>query len=57
MYPHRPMAVRQPDSISRERAGELVRAWAGGRPGPLGSVLGRYTAVDQVGVELRVESL
>src|SRR4029079_8716857 len=26
-------------------------------PGPLGSVLGRQTAVDQVGVELRVESL
>ena len=51
------MAVRQPDSISRERAGELVRAWAGGRPGPLGSVLGRFTAVDQVGVEMRVESL
>ena len=51
------MAVRQPDSISRERASELVRAWAGGRPGPLGSVLGRQTAVDQVGVELRVESL
>ena len=46
------MAVRQPDSISRERAGELVRAWAGGRPGPLGSVLGRFTAVDQVGIEL-----
>jgi deoxyribose-phosphate aldolase len=51
------MAVRQPDTISRERAGELVRAWAGGRPGPLGSVLGRQTAVDQVGIELRVESL
>ena len=51
------MAVRQPDTISRERASELVRAWAGGRPGPLGSVLGRQTAVDQVGVELRVESL
>jgi deoxyribose-phosphate aldolase len=51
------MAVRQPDTISRERAGELVRAWASGRPGPLGSVLGRQTAVDQVGVELRVESL
>jgi deoxyribose-phosphate aldolase len=51
------MAVRQPDTISRERASELVRAWAGGRPGPLGSVLGRLTAVDQVGVELRVESL
>jgi deoxyribose-phosphate aldolase len=51
------MAVRQPDTLSRERATELVRAWAGGRPGPLGSVLGRQTAVDQVGVELRVESL
>jgi deoxyribose-phosphate aldolase len=34
-----------------------VRAWAGGRPGPLGSVLGRFTAVDQVGIEMRVESL
>jgi len=51
------MAVRQPDTISRERASELVRAWAGGRPGPLGSVLGRQTAVDQVGIEQRVESL
>ena len=51
------MAVRQPDTISREGASELVRAWAGGRPGPLGSVLGRQTAVDQVGVELRVDSL
>jgi deoxyribose-phosphate aldolase len=51
------MAVRQPDTISRDRASELVRAWAGGRPGPLGSVLGRQTAVDQVGIELRVESL
>ncbi|HLX36101.1 MAG TPA: deoxyribose-phosphate aldolase, partial [Candidatus Limnocylindrales bacterium] len=36
---------------------ELVRAWAGGRPGALGTVLGRVTAVDQVGVELRVETL
>jgi deoxyribose-phosphate aldolase len=51
------MAVRQPDTLSRERASELVRAWAGGRPGPLGSVLGRQTAVDQVGIEMRVESL
>src|SRR5438046_7767788 len=51
------MAVRQPDTISRERASELVRAWAGGRPGPLGTVLGRMTAVDQVGVELRVDTL
>jgi len=57
VYPASPMAVRQPDTISRERASELVRAWAGGRPGPLGSVLGRQTAVDQVGVELRVETL
>src|SRR5512144_958817 len=51
------MAVRQPDTLSRERASELVRAWAGGRPGPLGSVLGRLTAVDQVGVEQRVDGL
>jgi deoxyribose-phosphate aldolase len=51
------MAVRQPETISRDRAGELVRAWAGGPPGALGSVLGRQTAVDQVGIELRVESL
>jgi deoxyribose-phosphate aldolase len=51
------MAVRQPDTTSRERASELVRDWAGGRPGALGTVLGRVTAVDQVGVELRVETL
>jgi deoxyribose-phosphate aldolase len=51
------MAVHRPDTLTRERAGELVRAWAGGRPGPLGTVLGRVTAVDQVGVELRVDTL
>jgi deoxyribose-phosphate aldolase len=51
------MAVHRPDTLSRERAGELVRAWAGGRPGALGTVLGRVTAVDQVGVELRVDTL
>ena len=51
------MAVQRPESLSRERAGELVRAWAGGRPSALGSVLGRVTAVDQVGVQQRVESL
>ncbi len=45
------------DTLSRERAGELVRAWAGGRPGALGTVLGRVTAVDQVGVVQRVEAL
>jgi deoxyribose-phosphate aldolase len=51
------MAVQRPDTLSRERAGELVRAWAGGRPGALGTVLGRVTAVDQVGVQERVASL
>jgi deoxyribose-phosphate aldolase len=51
------MAVQRSDTLSRERAGELVRAWAGGRPGGLGTVLGRVTAVDQVGVELRVDTL
>jgi deoxyribose-phosphate aldolase len=51
------MAVRSSDTLSRERASELVRAWAGGRPGPLGSVLGRVTAVDEVGAIQRVEAL
>src|SRR3954454_8804316 len=49
--------ARQPDTLSREQASELVRAWAGGRPGPLGSVLGRVTAVDQVGAMQRVEAV
>ena len=49
--------ARHPETLTRERAGELVRAWADGRPGPLGSVLGRVTAVDQVGVEQRVDAL
>ena len=51
------MAVGRPGTLSRERAGELVRAWADGRPGPLGTVLGRVTAVDQVGVEQRADAL
>ena len=42
----------RPNSATRERANELIRAWDG-RPGPLGSLLGRVTAVDQVGVEER----
>ncbi len=49
-------ATRRPDSPVRERADELIRAWDG-RPGPLGSLLGRVTAVDQVGVEERVDAL
>src|SRR6476619_5696713 len=49
-------ATRQPDSPARARAHELIRAWDG-RPGPLGSLLGRVTSVDQVGVEERVDVL
>jgi deoxyribose-phosphate aldolase len=49
-------ATRRPDSPTRERADELIRAWDG-RPGPLGSLLGRVTAVDEVGVEQRVDAL
>ncbi len=57
MYPLRRMtATRRPDSLARERAHELIQVWDG-RPGPLGSLLGRVTAVDQVGVEMRVDAL
>jgi deoxyribose-phosphate aldolase len=49
-------ATRRPDTLARERANELITAWDG-RPGPLGSLLGRVTAVDQVGVEQRVDAL
>jgi deoxyribose-phosphate aldolase len=51
------MTAGSTDTLSKARAAELVRAWADGRPGPLGSVLGRVTAVDQVGVEQRVDAL
>jgi deoxyribose-phosphate aldolase len=44
------------DTLAREHANELVRAWDG-RAGSLGNVLGRVTPVDQVGVEERVDSL
>ena len=44
------------DTLARDRANERVRAWDG-RPGSLGSLLGRVTAVDQVGVVERVDSL
>src|SRR5439155_7028909 len=57
VYPHRPMATaHHPATLARERAHELVRSWDG-RPGALGSLLGRVSAVDQVGVEERVDSL
>ena len=53
-------AQRTTDSPAHERAQELIRAWEG-RPATsgnaLGSLLGRVTTVDQVGVEERVDSL
>ncbi|HEY3073494.1 MAG TPA: deoxyribose-phosphate aldolase [Candidatus Limnocylindrales bacterium] len=52
--------VHRPDTAAREHAQELLRAWDS-RPvagvNALGSLLGRVTAVDQVGVEERVDSL
>jgi deoxyribose-phosphate aldolase len=44
------------DLAAGDRADQLVRLWDG-RPGPLGSLLGRVTAVDQVGIEERAGSL
>ncbi|HLQ49065.1 MAG TPA: deoxyribose-phosphate aldolase, partial [Candidatus Dormibacteraeota bacterium] len=49
-------ATRRPDTLARERAHELVRSWDG-RPGALGSLLGRVSSVDQVGAEERVAAL
>jgi deoxyribose-phosphate aldolase len=46
----------QPDSVARDRAHELIRAFDG-RAGSLGSLLGRVTPVDAVGVEERVDAL
>src|SRR5205814_10584998 len=57
MYPHDPMATaHRSDTLARERAHELVRSWEG-RPGALGSLLGRVSSVDQAGVEERVDGL
>src|SRR5918995_472218 len=57
VYPRAPMTTaHRPDTLARERAHELIRAWDG-RSGALGSVLGRVTPVDQVGVIERVDSL
>ncbi|HEY2887670.1 MAG TPA: deoxyribose-phosphate aldolase [Candidatus Limnocylindrales bacterium] len=44
------------DTAAREKATELIRSFDE-RAGSLGSLLGRVTPVDQVGVEERVESL
>jgi deoxyribose-phosphate aldolase len=51
-----PNDARARGSLAREQAAELVRAWDS-RPGSLGALLGRVSAVDQVGVEARVDAL
>jgi deoxyribose-phosphate aldolase len=49
--------VRRPtDTAAHERANALIRSFDA-QAGSLGSLLGRVTAVDQVGVEERVDSL
>ncbi len=48
--------IRHPDSLTRERAHELIRAFDGGA-GSLGGLLGRVSPVDQVGVDERVDAL
>src|SRR5437762_3535112 len=62
VYPRRPMTatVDRADTAAREHASELLRAWdsrAATAGNALGSLLGRVTPVDQVGVEERVDSL
>ena len=57
VYPDRPMTtIHGQDSLARERAHELIRAFDG-RAGSLGGLLGRVSPVDQVGVDERVEAL
>ncbi len=53
-------ATKRPDTLARQRANELIRAWDGRSRSigdPLGSLLGRVSTVDQVGVEERVDAL
>src|SRR6187551_1429587 len=53
-------ATKRADTLARERANELIRAWDGRSRSigdPLGSLLGRVSTVDQVGVEARVDAL
>jgi deoxyribose-phosphate aldolase len=49
--------ARRSETLSHDQARSLVDAWADGRSGAIGSLLGRVTAVDQVGVEERVDAL
>ncbi|HEY0444489.1 MAG TPA: deoxyribose-phosphate aldolase [Candidatus Limnocylindrales bacterium] len=48
--------ARRPDTLARDQASQLIRAWDA-KPGHLGNLLGRVTAVDQVGIDERVDSL
>src|ERR671913_2469872 len=53
-------ATKRPDTLARQRADELIRAWDGRSRSigdPLGSLLGRVSTVDQVGIEERVDAL
>jgi deoxyribose-phosphate aldolase len=50
------MATAARDTLARDQANVLVRAWDS-RPGTLGHLLGRVTAVDKVAAEERVASL
>ncbi len=50
------MATTPLDTATHAKAQELIRAYDG-RAGNLGRLIGRVTAVDQVGVEERVDSL
>ena len=56
VYPRRPMATAARDTLARDQAHALVRAWDS-RPGTLGNLLGRVTPVDQVAAEERVATL
>ena len=52
--------INRADTAAREHASELLRAWdsrAATAGNALGSLLGRVTPVDQVGVDERVDSL
>src|SRR4029079_6185043 len=56
VYPRRPMATAARETLARDQAHALVRAWDS-RPGTLGNLLGRVTPVDQVAAEERVAKL
>jgi deoxyribose-phosphate aldolase len=51
------MATAARETLTHDQAKALVDAWADGRPGAIGGLLGRVTAVDEVGVHERVDSL